>query len=105
MGDQVVEWFRPTNKPKWMTREEFKGLPESLTVRELQYRVETPGYRTRKILLATTLLDVEEYPAEDLAELYRCRWQVETNLRYLKIALGMDVLRCLTCSCAASPPG
>jgi len=96
VGDQVVEWFRPANKPRWMTREQFKGLPESLTVRELQYRVETPGYRTRKIQLATTLLDVEQYPAEELAELYRCRWQVEVNLRHLKQTMGMDVLRCKT---------
>jgi len=95
-SDQLVEWFRPASKPRWMTREQFERLPESLTVRQLQYRVETPGYRTRKIQLITTLLDVEQYPAEDLAELYRCRWQVEVNLRHLKQTMGMDVLRCKT---------
>ncbi|MCP4554145.1 MAG: IS4 family transposase, partial [Herbaspirillum sp.] len=94
--DQVVEWFRPASRPRWMTREQFERLPESLTVRQLQYRVETPGYRTRKILLITTLLDAERYPAEELAELYRCRWQVEVNLRHLKQTMGMDVLRCKT---------
>ena len=96
LRDQVVEWYRPRSRPKWMTREQFVQLPESLRVREVSYRVETPGYRTRKIQLVTTLLDDDRYPAEDLAELYRCRWQVEVNLRHLKQTMGMDVLRCKT---------
>jgi hypothetical protein len=44
----------------------------------------------------TTLLDVDRYPAEALAELYGQRWQVETNLRHLKITLGLDVLHTKT---------
>ena len=94
LEDQVVRWFRPSRRPSWMTREQFDGLPESMAVRELGYRIETPGYRTRKVLLVTTLLDAEQYPAEDLAELYRCRWQVEVNLRHIKQTMGMDVLHC-----------
>lgn len=94
--DQIVEWYRPRSRPTWMTREQFVQLPESLAVRELAYRVETPGFRTRRIVLVTTLLDGEEYPAEDLAELYACRWQVEVNLRHLKQTMGMDVLKCKT---------
>lgn len=94
--DQIVEWYRPRSRPKWMTREEFVSLPESLTLRELAYRIETPGYRTRKVMLVTTLLDSQQYPAEDLAELYRCRWQVEVNLRHLKQTMGMDELHCKT---------
>ncbi|HUU60056.1 MAG TPA: IS4 family transposase [Phycisphaerae bacterium] len=92
--DQIVEWYRPRSRPTWMTREQFERLPESLTLRELSYRIETPGYRTREIALVTTLLDPHQYPAEDLAELYRCRWQVEVNLRHLKQTMGMDVMRC-----------
>ena len=30
-----------------MTAEEFAALPDELTVRELRYRVEAPGFRTR----------------------------------------------------------
>jgi hypothetical protein len=92
--DQIVQWFRPQQRPTWMTSEEFGRLPESITVRELRYRVQTPGFRTRDILLVTTLLDAQQYPPEDLAELYRCRWQVEVNLRHLKQTMHMDVLRC-----------
>ena len=43
--------------------------------------------------MPTTLLDAERYPARDIAELYRLRWQVEVDLRELKITLGLDRLK------------
>ena len=94
--DQVVQWFKPKSKPRWMSAEDYALLPKSITVRELKYRIETPGYRTRHVTLVTTLLDDEKYTAKDLAELYRCRWQIEVNLRHLKETMNMDVLRCQT---------
>ncbi len=80
----------------WMTAEEYAALPEELTVRELRYRVETPGYRVGEVTLVTTLLDAAAYPAAALADLYFRRWQVEVYLRHLKITMKMDVLRCET---------
>jgi hypothetical protein len=94
--DQVVEWFKPTIRPKWMTAEEYAKHPSSLRVRELKYQVTRPGFRATWITLVTTLLDAEVYPSEDLAQLYQTRWQVEVNLRNLKITMKMDVLRCKT---------
>ena len=94
--DQVVQWFKPKGRPRWMSSKDYALLPKSITVRELEYRIETPGYRTRHVTLVTTLLDDETYTAKDLAELYRCRWQIEVNLRHLKQTMGMDVLRCQT---------
>ena len=44
----------------------------------------------------TTLVDAELYPLVALAELYRERWEVETNLKHLKTTMKMDVLRCET---------
>jgi hypothetical protein len=79
-----------------MTPEQFASLPEEITVRELRYRVETRGFRTREITLVTTLLDAEVYSAEALADLYYRRWQVETNYKDLKITMEMDVLHCKT---------
>ena len=46
--------------------------------------------------MVTTLLDVEKYPKEDLAHLYRARWNAELDLRALKVDLQMDILRCKT---------
>jgi hypothetical protein len=94
--DQVVEWFKPRDRPAWMTAEHFAGLPETITVRELRYRVDRRGFRTRSVTLVTTLLDAEAYPLEALAELYGTRWRVEQYLRDLKRTMKMDVLRCRT---------
>ena len=51
-----------------------------------------PGSRTRQITLVTTRLEAAVYRVDDLAELYRRRWQVETSLAELKTTMPMDVL-------------
>jgi len=94
--DQVVEWFKPEERPGWMTAEAYAALPATLTVRELRYAVGRPGFRTRTVTLVTTLLDAELYPSVALAELYGARWRVELNLRHLKTTMKMDVLKCKT---------
>ena len=91
--DQLVEWRKPQTRPKWMTPEQFAQLPETLLVRELKYRIREPGCRVREVTLVTTLLDAQRYPASQVAWLFRRRWQVEVDLRDLKITLGMDVLK------------
>jgi hypothetical protein len=95
-ADQVVAWSKPKRKPSWMSAEEYATLPGELTVRELRYRVEVPGYRVREITLVTTLLDAAAYPASALADLYYRRRQVEINFRHIKMSMKMDVLRCET---------
>ena len=94
--DQVVEWFKPEDRPEWMTAEEYEALPGTLIVRELRYDVGRPGFRTRTVTLVTTLLDADGYPLEALAELYGARWRVELNFRHLKTTMKMDVLKCRT---------
>ena len=94
--DQVVVWFKPKAKPRWLDQESFQALPSEITVRELRYRVKTPGYRVREITLVTTLLDAVAFPVAELAELYYRRWQIELNFRHIKISMKMDVLRCKT---------
>ena len=94
--DQRVEYFKPRTRPKWISAEDYRALPQSIEVRELRYQVTQPGFRTRQIVLVTTLLDAVEYPAADLAQLYLDRWRIEVNIRHLKQTLGMDVLRSKT---------
>jgi hypothetical protein len=94
--DQLVEYIKPQRRPDWMTSEEYAQLPSSIVVRELRYRIAIPGRRTRAVTLVTTLLDPVRYPAKELARLYGLRWTVETNLRYLKQTLKMDILHCKT---------
>jgi hypothetical protein len=93
--DHLVSWTRP-KRPKWMSAEQYVTLPDELTLREVRIRVAQKGFRTKSLVVVTTLLDAERYPPEEIALLYRRRWQAELHLRSLKIVLQMDHLRCKT---------
>lgn len=93
--DHIVQWPKPT-KPRSMDRETYDALPEFLTVRETRVRVEQAGFRSQTIIIVTTLLDGDEISKDDLAQLYRARWNAELDLRSLKQTMQMDILRCKT---------
>ena len=93
-NDHVVVWIKPKQRPAWMDEETYARMPEELEVREVRLRVDVPGFRTKNIVVVTTLLDAKRFPARDLADLYRLRWHAELDLRSLKSIVGMDVLRC-----------
>ena len=94
--DQLVEYFKPKQGPRWMSKQEYNALPDSITVRELRRRVRGPAGNRVTLTIVTTLTDPDLYPADDLVALRLRRWDVETNIRHLKITMGMDVLRCRT---------
>jgi hypothetical protein len=74
----------------------YARMPASLRIREVEVAVPQPGSRVSVFVVATTLLDAQEYTRADLAELYRERWLAESDIRAIKCSLGMDVLRCKT---------
>lgn len=94
--DQLVEWFRPKATPKWMSAETWAALPATLTLRELRYTIDRPGFRVRSVTLVTTLLDPQRYPKAELARAYGLRWHIETCFGHLKTTMRMDVMRCQT---------
>ena len=65
-------------------------------MREVRVRVAKPGYRAKTLFVVTTLTDPTEWSREEIAELYRQRWQAELDLRSIKDVMKMDVLRCET---------
>ena len=93
--DHLVRWHKPTSI-RSVDRLTYHSLPESFTVREVRFRVEQPGFRTKSVIIVTTLLDPEETTKEDLAKLYRLRWSNELDIRSIKITMQMDLLRCKT---------
>jgi hypothetical protein len=93
--DQLIRWGKPA-RPRWMERDEYAGLPAELVLREVRVHVAQKGFRTKSLVVVTTLTDADEYPAVEIAELYRRRWHAELNLRSLKVVLQMDQLRCKT---------
>lgn len=96
LTDRVVAWLKPEHLSSWMRVEELTALPPCVTIRELRYRIDIAGFRTREITLVTTLLDATRYTGESLAKLDFQRWEVETHLRELKQTLKLDVLKCET---------
>jgi putative transposase len=91
--DHLVRWRKPP-RPEWMSAEEYASLPDELLLRELRAQVTKRGFRSRTVVVVTTLVDAEETPANEITDLYRRRWQAELELRSLKVVLQMDHLRC-----------
>lgn len=94
--DHVVLWTKPQRCPDWLSAEEFAALPAELPLREVRVRVAKRGYRVQTLIVVTTLTDPQEFSREDIAELFRQRWQAELDLRSIKAVMHMDVLRCET---------
>ena len=90
--DHIVQWSKPSSCPKGLSLDLYRRLPDKVAVREVRYKVEVKGFRPNEITLATTLLDSEEYPKEELAQLYELRWNVEIDLRHLKTTMRMEHL-------------
>jgi len=93
--DHSVPWEKPEYRTALMSRAEYDSFPEFITMREIRIRVMNPGFRTREIIVATSLFDDLVYTPAALAELFLRRWHAELNLRSLKQVLQMDHLRCL----------
>jgi hypothetical protein len=93
--DHLVCWCKPSGirSLDWRT---YKSLPESITIREARVHVAQPGFRTKSIVVVTTLLDPRQTTKEDLATLYRARWNNELDLRSIKSTMQMRELRCKT---------
>ena len=85
--DHVVHWPRPAHVPDWMSRAQYRAIPEQITLRE----VKVDGR-----VLVTTLRDPRAVSKAQLGKLYQRRWHIELDLRCIKTTLGMEVLRCLT---------
>jgi hypothetical protein len=93
-GDWLVAWRKTGVCPEWLERGAWRAMPEELLVRQIDFTVAIAGFRTKKISIATTLLDPRLFPKASLVELYRRRWHVELFLRDIKSSLRMDVLKC-----------
>lgn len=91
--DHIVSWKKPVAKPNWMTREEYDAFPDEISVREVAVEIKQPGFRTKTLILVTTLLDSFDVSKTALASLYSCRWFIELSLRAIKEVMRMDILR------------
>ena len=91
-GDRLLRLAKP-RRPDWLSEAEYAEVAEAVWVRVVHVRVRQRGFRTQQLLVATTLTQAEA-SRQEIAGLYRARWQAELDLRTLKVTLKMDVLRC-----------
>ncbi len=92
-GDDVrVEWHRPepSRRPEHIDEQEWLSLPETITVRYVRYRIQRRGFRTREVMLVTTL---EDTSVEELAQTYHHRWQIELCFDDIKTTMGIDLVK------------
>jgi Transposase DDE domain len=92
-GDTIQTWCKPP-RPEWMDAETYARMPEQVRVRIVRLLVEQPGYRSDKILVATTLLDARQYTRQETGDLYHRRWHVELDIRSIKQTMKMEELSC-----------
>lgn len=85
--DMLVTW-KASRRPKWMSERRWAKIAgQTLILRQISFRVCRRGFRTHWAWIITTLLDPEQYPAQELIELYSERWQIEVYFRDLKCTL------------------
>lgn len=102
-GDDVeVEWTRPplSERPDHVSEEEWLALPKKTTVRYVRHRIQRKGFRTIEIMVVTTL-SKSEASAQEIAQAYGHRWQIELCFDDLKTTLGMDFINAKTPQMAA----
>jgi putative transposase len=92
----VQRWKRGPVAPAWLTPAQWLTLPQWLDVRLVCYDVTEMGFGTRRVTIATTLLDTDAWPDAKIAELYGHRWRIETCFDHLKTTMKMNVLKCRT---------
>jgi putative transposase len=90
--DHTVRWSKPV-RPAWMDQATYDRLPDKITVRELSVDVDIPGFRPKEVILVTTMTDAKRYSKSEIADLFRQRWNVEIDLRSIKVHMNMEDLR------------
>lgn len=89
-GDEIVELKRPKNRPDWISREEWKLLPEKTTMRRITYS--SPDDSQQECVQYTTLLNEDISSAEIILKYYT-RWDIEITIREIKTIMGINIAR------------
>ena len=95
-NSRLVTWEKPARPGKsGITTDEWRALPDTMTVRLIRVRAKGRDKKMRTMYLATTLID-EEYPTEELAMLYAERWKIEVKFRDIKTTMQLEEFRVRT---------
>jgi hypothetical protein len=90
-NDQIVEVSKPSSRPDYVSKEEWKKLPNKIILRRIEY-----SYPTKKgleqAILYTSILDAKIISSEIIIK-YSMRWDIEISIREIKTIMDINVLR------------
>ncbi len=91
-NERLITWTKPAKQPEGseLTIKEWEALPDTLTLRYIKLGYENRAGEKAALVVVTDLLNPIKYPAEEVADLYMERWQIEVKFRDLKTTLGME---------------
>ena len=89
-NDGLFLWQKPGRASSVMRLSEWLGLPSELTLRIVRVRLHKKGFRTRDLVVVTSLLDPALYPAQEILQVYLKRWRMEMCFDDLKTTLEME---------------
>jgi hypothetical protein len=92
-NDWLVQWKKGEKPSSWMSPAQWQALPATLRLRAIKGSVYQKGFRVRQLTLITTLLDPQDYPAQQILKAYLRRWRLEMCLDDIKTTLQMESLR------------
>lgn len=92
-NDWLLQWNKGGRPSPWMSLAQWEALPATLRLRAVKGSLSHKGFRVRQVTVLTTLLDPQEYPAQEILQAYLRRWRLEMCLDDLKTTLQMESLR------------
>jgi len=92
-NDWLTQWKKGPKPSPWMSLLQWQALPTTLILRAVKGSLYQKGFRVRQVTVITTLLDADEYPAQQILVAYLRRWSLEMCLDDLKTSLRMESLR------------
>ena len=95
-NDRLITIKRPADKDasRVMSPRIWQRLPRQITVRQVRASVAVAGFRTKELLITTTLLDPVKWPVATLVALYVRRWRVELYFDDIKTTMHAASMRC-----------
>ena len=83
-NDALYEWERPPYVcDAW--QDVLPGCDAKMVTRVVRTKLHQRGHRDRDLILCTNLQDPEKYAAQELLDLYLERWNIELDIRTLKL--------------------
>lgn len=92
-NDWLIQWEKGAEPSPWMSLLQWQALATRLTLRAVKGSLNQKGFRVRQVTVITTLLNANEYPAQEILFAYLRRWRLEMCLDDLKTSLRMENLR------------